>query len=210
MDKFTLLDGVAAPMLVESVDTDVIIPMGRMVQAGRSSLGDYAFEVLRYIGPMEDGIENPEFILNQAPFRNAKILLCGANFGCGSSRETAVWVIKQLGILCVIAPSFGDIFFNNCFQSAVLPIVLDKQVVEDLARQSLQSVSNGLAEFFVVDLMEREIRTPAGAVIPFSVNELRREALLSGLDDIGMTLKRTEQIEEFQQQDRLERPWIYF
>ena len=203
MEQFTVLEGVAAPLMRENVDTDVIIPIKRLVTLANINLGDWAFEPLRY---RKDGSDNPDFVLNQPKYRGSRILLAGRNFGCGSSREGAVVAILGMGIRCVVAPSFGDIFFNNCFQNGVLPIVLPQEEVERLAEEARSSI-DGAA--FAVDLVAQEIRTPGQRTVSFTVDPNRRQALLQGLDPIGTTLLREEEIASFQQRDRQARPWVY-
>jgi 3-isopropylmalate/(R)-2-methylmalate dehydratase small subunit len=198
VERFTTLRGRAAPLLLRDVDTDVIIPMARIV--GGDDFGRFAFEPLRYGA---DGSENPEFVLNQPAHRDASILLAGDNFGCGSSREPAVWAIRALGFRCIVAPSFGDIFFKNCFQSSVLPIVLEWETVKSMAGEVH-------AGEFVVDLETQQIHTPGGREIPFDVHPYHRDALLQGRDEIEMTLQREPQIRAFQESDRERRPWAYF
>ncbi len=200
MDPFVRLVGRAAPLLLPNIDTDVITPMRRIVDPGQRSLGEIAFEPLRY---REDGSENPDFALNDPVYRDAVILLAGTNFGCGSSRETAVWAIAQLGYRCIIAPSFGDIFANNCFANGLLPVVLPLRVIEKLAGQTRSAVP------FEVDLAACEIATPSGERIAFEVNSLRRDGLLRGLDPIELTLALEAEIAAFQSADRGRRPWIY-
>jgi len=199
MEPFTRLVGVAAPLLLPDIDTDVICPAHRPAGASRDP-GDAAFGPLRY---RSDGSEAPDFVLNQSRFRGAPILLCGPNFGCGSSREMAVWSLQALGVRCLVAPSFGDIFFANCFQNGVLPVVLPARTVEELAAAAADGSP------FAVDLRRREIETPGGGRIAFDVNPLRRAQLLEGLDDIALTLTRRDEIAAFQAADRERRPWIY-
>jgi len=203
MEPLREVEGTAAPLMRANVDTDVIIPMGRLLRAARDELGRYAFEPLRY---REDGSENPDFVLNQPAFRDAPILLGGRNFGCGSSREMAVWAIKGMGIRCVIAPSFGTIFQNNCFQNSVLPIELPEETVEAMAAEAREGGANAR---FTVDLAANHITCPSGRTIAFEVMAARREALLEGLDDIGMTMRRADAIATFQARDRTARPWIH-
>lgn len=198
MEKFTTLTGTAVPMLRQNIDTDTIIPIDKMIMGDRHSLGPVAFFAWRYLA---DGSENPDFVLNQPRFREAAILLAGENFGCGSSREGAVWAIKGLGIRCVIAPSFGGIFQANCFQNSVLPVVLPPEQIEAFAGQATGT--------FTVDLEASVIRDPAGDVVPFRVDPARRHALLHGLDDIATTLQHEPEIAAFQREDRKRRPWIY-
>jgi 3-isopropylmalate/(R)-2-methylmalate dehydratase small subunit len=202
MEKFAQLSAVAAPMLRENIDTDIVIPISRMVgNSIRGKLGQWCFSALRY---HPDGSENPEFILNRAPYRHAQILITGVNFGCGSSREAAVWALKEMGVRCLIGSSFGDIFFNNCFQNGVLPVVLDRATVESLAREV--EASQGRV---TVDLGELHVTAPSGKRYAFTVPPQRRLALLEGLDDIAVTLRRAPEIAAFQDEDRRRRPWVY-
>jgi 3-isopropylmalate/(R)-2-methylmalate dehydratase small subunit len=202
MDKFTVLTGVAAPMLVPNVNTDVIIRIERLSKHRRGELGPWALEALRLDA---EGRERPEFVLNQAPFRDARILLAGANFGCGSSREMAVWALQERGFSCIIAPSFGDIFFSNCLQNGVLAIRLPADAVERLA----ECVRRGRTDAtLTVDLERQEIRSTAG-VVRFDVEPLARQSLLQGLDPVAVTLQRETEIAAFQERDRVQRPWIY-
>ena len=200
MEAFTTLSGPAAPLMLANVDTDVIIRVEPMTRHPREALGPFAFEALRY---RPDGSEDPEFILNQPAFRGAPILLAGSNFGCGSSREPAVWALMGMGVRCVIAPSFGDIFFGNCFQNGVLPIVLDEHSIEELAT----TARTGAA--MIVDLLQRQLSIGDAAPLAFQVDELRRESLLAGLDAIGLTLQDTPAIAAWQDVDRTRRPWIW-
>jgi len=200
LQPFTVVTG-AAPFLARAnVDTDVIIRIERLTTLTRDQLGPYALEALRYL---PDGTEASGFILNQRAFRNAPILLAGENFGCGSSREGAVWALQGIGVRCVIAPSFGDIFYSNCFQNGVLPIRLPAAQVERLAK----ACASG--EALTVDLEQRELRMSDGSTMTFDVDATRREALLHGLDDIGLTLKDDALIREWQRADRARRPWAW-
>jgi 3-isopropylmalate/(R)-2-methylmalate dehydratase small subunit len=204
IEKFKSLDAVAAPVLRENIDTDVIIPINRLVgNAVRGTLGKWGFTAWRY---KPDGSENPEFILNREPYRGAQILLTGVNFGCGSSREAAVWTLQEMGIRCVIGSSFGDIFFNNCFQNGLLPVVLDRETVESLAHEVETSQGAGR---IAVDLEAMTVTAPSGKRYSFDVEPARREALLAGLDEIGMTLRRAAEIAAFQDSDRRQRPWVH-
>jgi 3-isopropylmalate/(R)-2-methylmalate dehydratase small subunit len=196
MDRFTVVRGPAAPLLRPDVDTDVIAP----AHSGRGDLAAAAFAPLRYL---PDGSDNPEFVLNDPRFRAARILLAGRNFGCGSSREVAVSALAALGIRCVIASSFGDIFAGNCIQNGLLPIVLDAGTIASLADEAERG------EPFEVDLHERVVRAPSGRVLSFEVNEMRRTQLLDGLDDLGLTLRRLDEITAFQNADRIRRPWVH-
>jgi len=202
MEQFAVLQGVAAPLLVPNIDTDVIIRIERMSQYGRGELGPWAFEVLRFA---PDGTERPEFILNRPPFRDARILLAGPNFGCGSSREMAVWALQERGIGCVIAPSFGDIFFGNCLQNGVLAIRLPVGTIDKLAARILGDPANAT---LTVDLENQEIRGD-GRVVTFDIEPLARASLLQGLDPVEVTLQREAEIAAFERRDRQNRPWLH-
>jgi 3-isopropylmalate dehydrogenase len=202
MDKFIRVTGAAAPLMRINIDTEVVIPIGRLIGHKRDELGPYCFEAWRYA---PDGGENPEFVLNQPRYREAKILLAGDNFGCGSSREHAVWSLADFGFRCIIAPSFGDIFYWNCFQNGVLPIRLPEDQVKELAAE-VEAAEQSLV---TVDLESQAITTPSGRKITFTTDPERRDALLEGLDEIGMTLKLDAQIRAHQRRDRESRPWIY-
>ncbi len=204
MNPFTTLTGIAAPIMRANVDTDVIIPIDRLVgNDTRGKLGPWAFSSLRYL---PDGQENPEFILNRPPYREAEILITGPNFGCGSSREGAVWSLAERGIRAVVGSSFGDIFHSNCFQNGLLPVTLDAEIVEGLAREVAESQGAGRV---TIDLREGVVMSPSGKRHGFAVEPRRRAALLDGLDEIGMTLLRKDRIAAFQARDSGERPWIY-
>jgi 3-isopropylmalate/(R)-2-methylmalate dehydratase small subunit len=170
----------------------------------RGNLGKWAFGALRYL---PDGAENPEFILNREPYRQAEILITGPNFGCGSSREAAVWSLQEMGIRAIIGSGFGDIFFANCFQNGVLPIVVDKKIVDGLAAEVELSQGAGRIS---IDLEEQTITSPSGGRHRFEIDPRRRAGLLAGLDEIQLTLKRDEEIRAFQVADRAARPWIHF
>ncbi|NKJ00963.1 3-isopropylmalate dehydratase small subunit [Novosphingobium sp. SG707] len=201
MPPFTIVAGQAAPLLQANMDTDVIIRIERLTAPDQTRLGDYAFEMLRFL---PDGSENGTFVLNQPRFREAPILLAGANFGCGSSREGAVTALAGRGIKVVIAPSFGDIFHANCFQNGLLPIRLDTATIAALAAE-VEVCDMPMT----VDLSEQTITTPCGRTIAFDIERRRREALLLGLDDIGQTLRLREAIGAWQAADRIKRPWIW-
>jgi 3-isopropylmalate/(R)-2-methylmalate dehydratase small subunit len=193
MRPFKTITGAAVPLLQANVDTDLIVRIERLT--GNADLRHYAFEALRYL---PDGAANPDCVFNQPRFASAPILLAGRNFGCGSSREGAVTALMAMGIRCVIAPSFGDIFFANCFRNGVLPIVLGEGLVERLADSSQ----------LTVDLEQQSI-SASGEVFHFSVDALQREGLLEGLDEIGLTLKGTDEIAAWQSTDRAQRPWVW-
>ena len=200
LEPFTVVRGAAPHLARPNVDTDLIIRIERLTSLGREQLGPFALEALRR---RADGSEDPDFVLHQAAFRGAPILLAGENFGCGSSREGAVWALQGLGIRCVIAPSFGDIFFSNCFQNGVLPIRLPAATIERLA------AACGTGAAMTVDLRQRQLIAPDGTEVSFAIDPLRREGLLHGLDDIGLTLKDDALIRQWQQADRLRRPWAW-
>ncbi|MBM3530579.1 MAG: 3-isopropylmalate dehydratase small subunit [Alphaproteobacteria bacterium] len=202
MEKFTRVTGVAVPLMRANIDTDVIVPAKRLVGHQRDELGGFAFEAHRY---RPDRTDNPDFVLNQARYRGAKILVTGENFGCGSSRESAVWALAGFGFHCVIAPSFGDIFFNNAFQNGMLLVCMAKDEVERLAAD----VEGSVTPVMTVNLVSRAITAPSGAETPFEIDAERRQALLEGRDEIGMTLARDAEIRAFQACDRAVRPWIY-
>jgi 3-isopropylmalate/(R)-2-methylmalate dehydratase small subunit len=202
---FTRLSAIAAPIMRSNIDTDVIIRIERLVGTSvRGTLGKWAFGSLRY---RPDGSENPEFILNREPYRRAEILVTGPNFGCGSSREGAVWSLQELGIRSIIGSGFGDIFFANCFQNGILPIVIDKEIVDGLAAEVEHSQGAGRIS---VDLEEQTITSPSGARHHFEIDPRRREGLLKGLDEVALTLQRDAEIRAFQAADRMERPWVHF
>jgi 3-isopropylmalate/(R)-2-methylmalate dehydratase small subunit len=201
MEKFTVVTGIAAPMMMADINTDAMSPMA----AGRSTsadLGAMLFNNWRY---NLDGSEIPDFILNREPFRHSTILLAGANFGCGSSRERAVWALMRFGIRCVIAPSFADIFRENAFQNGLLPVALDTVDCAALGA-ALKSAAEPLV---TVDLQHCELRGPEGRTISFDVPAERRMALLEGLDEIDVILRMETDIDDFQRADREQRPWIY-
>jgi 3-isopropylmalate/(R)-2-methylmalate dehydratase small subunit len=201
MRKFTSLTGVAAPLPMINIDTDKIIPKQYLTTIGRSGLGKGLFDELRY---RADGSENPDFVLNQAPWREAKILIAGANFGCGSSREHAPWALLDFGISCVIAEDFADIFYNNCFKNGVLPIRLDAATIAAL----LDDARNGANAVFIIDLERQTIARPDGALVSFEIDAFRKHCLLNGLDDIGLTLEKAPAIERYEERQRIGRPWL--
>src|SRR6185312_1602126 len=180
MEKFTQLTGVAAPMPAINIDTDKIFPAIYLRTIKRTGLAKWLFQEIRF---RPDGSENPDFVLNQGPYRQAKIIVAGDNFGCGSSREHAPWALTDFGITCVIAPSFADIFYNNSFKNGLLPIKLPQEIVDKL----LDDASRGSNARISVDLEKLEIRGPDGGMVKFEVDEFRRQCLLNGWDDIGLT-----------------------
>ncbi len=201
MQPFTKLTGVAAPLPMANVDTDKIIPAKWLKTIQRTGLGVSLFESLRYD---DDGSERPEFVLNREPYRRAQILIAGPNFGCGSSREHAPWALLDFGIRCVVAPSFADIFYNNCFKNGMLPAVLPQEDVDELMRQA-ETLENPV---FVVDLEAQEIhREGANEHYRFEIDPFRKHCLLNGLDDIGLTLQRGDRIAAYEERQRFEQPW---
>jgi 3-isopropylmalate/(R)-2-methylmalate dehydratase small subunit len=201
MEKFTQLTGVAAPLNMINVDTDMIIPKQYLKTIQRSGLGKALFSELRYT---DDGSENPDFVLNQPAYRNAKILIAGENFGCGSSREHAPWALLDFGIRCVIAPSFADIFYNNCFKNGILPIVLPEAEVDKL----MEDAERGANATVTVDLESQTISGPDGGEIRFEVEPFRRHCLLNGLDDIGLTLEKEAKVAAFEADYAGRFPWL--
>lgn len=200
MTPFTTLTGRVAPLLLANVDTDVIIRIERLTSGDQDQLGRWAFESIRYD---VDGAERPDFALTQPAYRGAPILIAGSNFGCGSSREGAVTAIAGMGIRCIIADSFGDIFYANCFQNGLLPIRLD---APDIARIAGVAEANSA---LTVDLERQAIVLPDGEVITFAIAGIRKEGLLKGLDDIGLSLSELDSIRAWQARDRTDRPWIW-
>jgi 3-isopropylmalate/(R)-2-methylmalate dehydratase small subunit len=201
MDKFTTLTGVAAPLNIMNIDTDMIIPKQYLKTIARTGLGAGLFSEMRF---KEDGSENPEFVLNTPAYRHAKILVTGDNFGCGSSREHAPWALLDYGIRCVISTSFADIFYNNCFQNGILPA---KVSAEDLAKL-MDDASRGSNATLTVDLEKQEIRGPDGGVVKFDIDGFRKHCLLNGLDDIGVTMQKGDKIGAFESKVSGERPWL--
>jgi 3-isopropylmalate/(R)-2-methylmalate dehydratase small subunit len=202
---FNKLTAIAAPVMQSNIDTDVIIRIERLIgNSVRGSLGKWAFGSLRYL---PDGAENPEFILNREPYRRAEILVTGPNFGCGSSREGAVWSLQEVGIRAIIGSGFGDIFFANCFQNGILPVVVSKEIVDSFAAEIETTQGAGRVG---IDLEAQTITSPSGRNYSFDIDPRRREGLLQGLDEVALTLQRDDEIRAFQVTDRAARPWIYF
>ncbi len=201
MEKFTTLTGVAAPLPLINVDTDMIIPKQFLKTIKRSGLGKNLFDEMRYL---EDGSENPDFVLNKPAYRNAEILIAGENFGCGSSREHAPWALLDFGIRCIIAPSFADIFYNNCFKNGILPIVLPQEQVDELMREA----EKGENARMTVDLENQEITTSEGKTFRFEIDSFKKHCLLEGLDDIALTMARIDSIAEYERNMAQERPWV--
>ncbi|MBN2606634.1 MAG: 3-isopropylmalate dehydratase small subunit [Thiotrichales bacterium] len=211
MDKFTELTAIVAPMDRANVDTDAIIPKQFLKSIKRTGFGPNLFDEWRYEDVGEPGMDNTnrplrkDFVLNQPRYQGAKILLARENFGCGSSREHAPWALKDYGFDVVIAPSFADIFFNNCFKNGILPIVLDEESVDKLFQETYAEEGYQLT----VDLVAKKIIRPNGEEIAFDVDEFRRHCLLNGLDDIGLTLQHQSEIEAFEQSYKAKNPWLF-
>ncbi|MEZ5569171.1 MAG: 3-isopropylmalate dehydratase small subunit [Halioglobus sp.] len=211
MKSFTLLRGIVAPMDRANVDTDLIIPKQFLKSIKRSGFGPNLFDELRYLDQGEPGQDcsgrplNPEFPLNQARYQGASVLLARENFGCGSSREHAPWALEDYGFRCLIAPSFADIFYNNCFKNGILPIELDAAVVDRLFEEMYATQGYELT----VDLAAQTVVTPSGEVLPFDVDAFRKHCLFNGLDDIGLTLESADAIHAFENRWREQSPWLF-
>lgn len=201
MDKFEKLTGVAAPMPLINIDTDMIIPKQFLKTIKRSGLGVNLFDEMRYA---DDGSELPEFVLNKPAYRNAEILVGGENFGCGSSREHAPWALLDFGIRCVMAPSFADIFYNNCFKNGVLPVALPQEQI-DLLMKDAEKGQNARME---IDLEKQTITTSEGEVVSFDVDAFKKHCLINGLDDIGLTMEKVKSIDAFEKKAETARPWV--
>jgi 3-isopropylmalate/(R)-2-methylmalate dehydratase small subunit len=200
MEKFTELTGVAAPLPMINVDTDMIIPKQFLKTIKRTGLGANLFHEMRFDA---EGRENPDFVLNKPAYRGAEVLIAGANFGCGSSREHAPWALMDFGIRCVIAPSFADIFFNNAAKNGILLITLPQAEIDKL----MDDASRGANARLTVDLPNQEIRRPDGEVIKFDIDPFKKKCLIEGLDDIGLTLNKKAAIDSYEQRAQLSRPW---
>lgn len=211
MRKFTTVSGIVVPLDRANVDTDAIIPKQYLKSVKRSGFGPNLFDDWRYLEPGEPGMDhsqrklNPDFILNQPRYRGAEILLARKNFGCGSSREHAVWALDDFGIRAVIAPSFADIFFNNSFKSGLLPIVLNEETVDALFIEVEQQEGYTLK----INLSEQKLKTPSGEEISFEVDAFRKHCLLNGLDDIALTLQHAEDIRQYEAERRQQAPWLF-
>jgi 3-isopropylmalate/(R)-2-methylmalate dehydratase small subunit len=220
MDKFTTLEGVAAPLKIINVDTDMIIPKQYLKTIKRTGLGKGLFSEQRY---NDDGSENPDFILNKPAYRHSKILVAGDNFGCGSSREHAPWALLDFGIRCVISENFADIFYNNCFKNGILPIKVPKEVIDklmddasrgsnaiieiDLEKQ-VDDAERGANATLTVDLENQEIRGPDGGKIKFEIDAFRKHCLINGLDDIGLTMEKKPSIVSYEAKAKEAHPWL--
>ncbi|QXX75500.1 3-isopropylmalate dehydratase small subunit [Methylovirgula sp. HY1] len=201
MEKFTSVTGVAAPLEMTNVDTDMIIPKQYLKTIKRTGLGSGLFAELRY---KDDGSENPDFVLNKPAYRKAQILIADDNFGCGSSREHAPWALFDFGIRCVISTSFADIFYNNCFKNGILPIKVSPEDLEKL----MDDAKRGANATLSVDLAAQEIRGPDGGMVKFDIDPFRKHCLMNGLDDIGLTLEKAGKIARFEDAAKAERPWL--
>jgi 3-isopropylmalate/(R)-2-methylmalate dehydratase small subunit len=202
MEKFTTLTGVAAPLPIVNLDTDKIFPAVYLKTIKRTGLAQWLFQEIRF---RADGSENPDFVLNQAPYRNAKILIGADNFGCGSSREHAPWALLDFGIRSIIAPSFADIFYNNCCKNGILPIALPKDIVDRL----MADAQKGANAVLTIDLAAQTISRPDGERVAFEIDAFRKECLLNGLDDIGLTEQKAAEIGDYEAKARLMRPWQF-
>ena len=211
MRAFTLLDGLVAPLDRANVDTDAIIPKQFLKSSKRSGFGPNLFDEWRYLDHGEPGQDashrptNPDFVLNQSRYQGAQVLLARENFGCGSSREHAPWALEDFGLRALIAPSFADIFYNNCFKNGLLPIVLDAAIVDPLFRETEVTPGYTLS----VDLERQTVTTPAGESFGFDVDAHRKHCLLNGLDDIGLTLQQADKIQAYEERRKLEAPWLF-
>ncbi|MFZ1990944.1 MAG: 3-isopropylmalate dehydratase small subunit [Alphaproteobacteria bacterium] len=201
MEKFTQLTGVAAPLPMRNIDTDMIIPKQFLKTIKRTGLGKNLFDEMRYT---PDGKEIPGFVLNKPAYRNAKILVAGDNFGCGSSREHAPWALLDFGIRCVISTSFADIFYNNCFKNGILPIRVSKEDLDKL----MDDAERGSNATISVDLEKQEIKGPDGGTVKFDIDPHLKHNLLNGFDDIGLTLQKSKSIDAFEERRKLAQPWL--
>ena len=201
MDKFTKLRGVAAPLNMINIDTDKLIPKQFLKTIKRTGLGKHLFNEMRF---NEDGSEKQDFVLNKSAYREASIIVAGDNFGCGSSREHAPWALLDFGIKCVISTSFADIFYNNCFKNGILPIVVNKQQLDQL----MDDAENGANAVLDVDLEAQEIIRPSGEKVTFEIDEFRKHCLINGLDDIGLTMEKEENIDNYEKRRAAEQPWV--
>ncbi len=211
MRAFTLLDGLVVPLDRANVDTDAIIPKQFLKSIKRSGFGPNLFDEWRYLDHGEPGQDaskrpkNPDFVLNQPRYQGAQVLLARENFGCGSSREHAPWALEDFGLRALIAPSFADIFYNNCFKNGVLPIVLDAAIVDQLFRETEATLGYALH----VDLERQTVTTPGGESFGFDVDAHRKYCLLNGLDDIGLTLQQADKIKAYEERRKMEAPWLF-
>jgi 3-isopropylmalate/(R)-2-methylmalate dehydratase small subunit len=201
MDKFTTLTAVAAPLPRVNIDTDAIIPKQYLKTIKRTGLGKGLFAEMRY---KDDGSLNPDFVLNKPAYKQAKIIVAGDNFGCGSSREHAPWALKDFGITCVISTRFGDIFYTNCFQNGILPVIVSAEDLEKL----MDDASRGANATLTVDLEKQEIRGPDGGMVKFEIDAFKKHCMLNGLDAIGLTEAKAPAITAYEKKHEAERPWV--
>ena len=201
MDKFKTVTGVAAPLNLINIDTDMIIPKQFLKTIKRTGLGKHLFDEMRFT---PEGKEIDDFVLNKPAYRSAEILIAGDNFGCGSSREHAPWALKDFGIKVVISTSFADIFYNNCFKNGILPIVVDQATLDAL----FDDAERGSNATLTVDLENQEIKGPDGGMVTFDIDPFRKHCLLEGLDDIGQTLQKADKIDTFEEKLKLSQPWL--
>jgi 3-isopropylmalate/(R)-2-methylmalate dehydratase small subunit len=201
MQKFETLTGVAAPLPIDNIDTDMIIPKQYLKTIQRTGLGKGLFSEMRY---KDDGSPNPDFVLNKPAYKNAKIIVAGDNFGCGSSREHAPWALLDYGISCVISTDFADIFYNNCFKNGVLPIRVDAETLAKL----MDDAERGANAVLSIDLPNQEIRGPDGGMVKFEIDPFRKHCLLEGLDDIGLTMVEAPAIETYETKAKTSHPWL--
>ena len=201
MEKFTKLAGVAAPMPIRNIDTDMIIPKQFLKTIKREGLGKNLFDEMRFL---DDGSENPDFVLNKPAYRKASIIVAGDNFGCGSSREHAPWALNDFGIKVIISTSFADIFYNNSFKNGMLPIKVDEQTLAKL----MDDAERGSNATLTIDLQAQTIEGPDGGVVNFEIDPFRKQCLLEGLDDIGLTMKKSAKIDDYEQKQKTLQPWL--
>ena len=201
MEKFDKHRGVAAPLNMINIDTDKLIPKQFLKTIKRTGLGKHLFNEIRFNA---DGSENEDFVLNKPAYRDASILVAGDNFGCGSSREHAPWALLDYGVKCIISTSFADIFFNNCFKNGILPIVVSKEELDQL----MDDADNGANSVLDIDLENQHIGRPNGEKINFEIDEFRKHCLINGLDDIGLTMQKQSNIDDFEKKREAEKPWI--
>jgi len=202
MEKFTKLTGVAAPMPIRNIDTDMIIPKQFLKTIKREGLGVHLFDEMRYL---DDGSENPDFVLNKDAYRNASIIVAADNFGCGSSREHAPWALNDFGIRVIISTSFADIFYNNSFKNGMLPIRVDEETLAKL----MDDAERGANATLTIDLEAQTISGPDGGTVTFDIDPFRKHCLLEGLDDIGLTQKKADKIDSYEEKQKTNQPWLF-
>ena len=200
MEKFEDMTAIAAPIKLANVDTDMIIPKQFLKTIKRTGLGKHLFEEMRFT---PEGEERPEFVLNRAPYRDAKILVAGENFGCGSSREHAPWALLDFGIRCVLSTGFADIFYNNCSKNGILPVTLDREAIDYLMHDAEEGLD------IAIDLENQTVTGSNGKVFTFEIDSFRKQCLLDGLDEVGLTMQQGERIGEFEARQRHQQPWLY-